>query len=306
MKKEYKPMERFKENDFSFWFPKVENCGIKVPKSVVIPVPSDLVRHFYMDNYASDMAAISEFVKAEIEPKIAEAGIHIPYFIKNGTFSNKFEASTNCLPAPNLDLATIIANINYSSEMVNAGGMSEIVVRERIRHNPATTPCIYHGLPFRSEFRVFYDFDDHKVIFSVNYWDEDYIRRNPRDRLHDMTDKIIFDHESEKLARVFEERKAEVEQLVAEHMANVEGLENAWSVDILLDEQGTFWLIDMAVAEQSAFWEWRNGKVLRVDNSAKLEAQAAALITKKTDFDFPDGENASVLDLLEGISLPFE
>jgi len=307
MEKEYKPMERFNQNDFSFWFPKIESCGIKVPKSVVIPVPADIIRHYYMDNCVTNMAEIRKFVNTEVEPKIAASGITAPYFVKNGTFSNKFEAATSCLPNADFDLATAIANINYASEMagiIGAGGMGEVVIREKICHNPKVTPCIYNGLPFRSEFRVFYDFDDRKVLFSVNYWDYDYIRRNPRDRLYDMTDKIIFDHESDKLARVFEERKADVEQLVAEHMANIEGLENAWSIDLLLDEWGTFWLIDMAVAEMSAFWEWRNGKILKVDDSTELETLAASIITKKVEVpeegEFPELVLLKEIPLTEG------
>ncbi len=78
-----------------------------------------------------------------------------------------------------------------------------MVVRERIRHDERVTPCIYHGLPLRSEFRVFYDFDLKKVLFTANYWDYDSVYG----RLYDATDKIIFDHERERLESTFKEKK---------------------------------------------------------------------------------------------------
>jgi len=262
MNKEYKPFERSQQNYFSFWFPKVENCGIRVPKSVVVPVPVEVIHAFYMDKQDEDRATVEKFVKTEVLPKIAEFDINKPYFIKNGTFSNKFDANSSCLPSPSQNLTEAIIMVNYNSLCVEANGEQELVIRERIGYDSRITPCIYNGLPFRPEFRVFYDFDDQKVLFSVNYWDYDYIRRNPVDRLYDMTDKIIFDHETEKITQTFDENKDKVEQLVNDAMADVDELEGTWSVDLLLDEKGTFWLIDMAVAEQSAYWEWRNGKKL--------------------------------------------
>ena len=75
--------------------------------------------------------------------------------------------------------------------------------------------------------------------------------------MYEATDKIIFEHEREKIENAFEKNKDKVQQLVADAMKNVEGLDGKWSVDVLLDEKGGFWLIDMAVAQQSAYWNPR-------------------------------------------------
>lgn len=77
-----------------------------------------------------------------------------------------------------------------------------------------------------------------------------------------------------------------VEELVAEHMARVEGLSGPWSVDLMMTEAGEMYLIDMAVAEQSAYWEFRPGNErklaeARVENMRQrqkaLEMQEAML-----------------------------
>ena len=76
------------------------------------------------------------------------------------------------------ELTDAIININYAAMCCGAdmgGGCNELVVRERILHDARVTPCIYSGLPLRSEFRVFYDFDLKKVLFTANYWEYDYI-----------------------------------------------------------------------------------------------------------------------------------
>lgn len=252
MKKEYQIFERIQQNNFSFWFPKVEHCGIRVPRSIIIPVGDEMIHHFCMEQ-SGDYEAILCFVKNNVEPAVKEAKFGL-CFVKNGTFSNKFDASHSCLPQPG-SLTEAIININYGALCTGAGGEGEIVIRERIPHDARVTPCIYHGLPFRTEFRVFYDFDDQQVIFVANYWDYDYVYPH----LHDVTDRIIFEHQREKMESKFEALKDKAAQTVAEAMKNVSGLDGAWSVDLLLDEKDEFWLIDMAVAEQSAYWDRRPG-----------------------------------------------
>ena len=75
--------------------------------------------------------------------------------------------------------------------------------------------------------------------------------------LYDATDKIVFEHERERLDRAFEENRERVEAMVGTAMKRVSGLEGQWSVDILMDETDTLWLIDMAIAQRSAYWEMR-------------------------------------------------
>ena len=111
----------------------------------------------------------------------------------------------------------------------------------------------YNGLPLRPEFRVFYDFDTRKPIFTANYWDYDYVYPH----LHDATDKIVFEHERERIEGAFKSEKDRVQAMVETAMKRVTGLAGQWSVDILMDEGDNLWLIDMAIAQRSAYWEKR-------------------------------------------------
>lgn len=252
-------------NDFSYWFPKVENCGIPVPRTFYAKLPDyntepelaeRLDKAFYMDNIDEDMQVIRYWLNRDIIPKLKELNMTGWTFVKNACYSGKFNANRMCNNTGLDNLAQAIANINYDALICGADGLDEIVIRDYIYHDHSKTPCIYNGLPFRSEFRVFYDFDKKKPIFTANYWDFDYCYPH----LKDITDKIIFEHERERIERSFLANKEQVEALVAEAMKNVEGLEGQWSVDILIDETGKNWLIDMAVAQHSAYWENRPDK----------------------------------------------
>ena len=103
---------------------------------------------------------------------------------------------------------------------------------------------------------MFYDFEEQKPIFTVNYWDFNYVYPH----LYAATDKIIFEHERNRLEKAFSENRDRVQAMVDTAMKRVNGLNGQWSVDILMDESGTLWLIDMAIAQRSAYWELQPGK----------------------------------------------
>lgn len=249
------------ENRFSHWFKAVKDISgpIRVPKTVVFQTPLEVVQACCMDKPEKDRKTIQQFVDQTVRPKLRECGLdHQLLFVKNSTFSNKFSATGSCLTT-SLDLPQAIVNINQGAMMCIMGydGTDELVVRERILHNSTRTATIYDGLPFRPEFRVFYDFDAKEVIFVANYWEPSYVGSH----LHDLTDKIVWEHQAPIIQDIFEARKAEVADLVGTALQSIKGLSGPWSVDIMLDrpekEGGTFWLIDMAVAEMSAYWEQR-------------------------------------------------
>ncbi len=250
-------MERDMMNAFSFWYPKIKDCGIPSPKTVIFPVPPEIQRAFWMEDVKADFARIDSWIEDTVRPGIHEAGIGL-VFLKNGGFSNKFMAGAACLPVMDSLAQAVIHIMQGAMECCGFqyDGTGELVARERIAHDARKTPCIYDGLPFRPEFRVFYDFDLKKPIFTADYWDRDYVYPN----LHDMTDRLVYDGHYAHIREKFLENKCAVEKLVADCMQGVSGLSGPWSVDIMMDERdGKLWLIDMAVAEMSAYWEKRPG-----------------------------------------------
>lgn len=241
-------------NNFSHWFPQIKDNGVlPVPETETIPVPPAIAQCFFMDRPNADQAAIFEWVQKSVLPIAGKVRKNSPYvFIKNGGFSDKFDAR-NCFCRCNeYELTAAICNINYDAICVGADGFTELVIREDLNCGEQDRfPHIYHGLPLRPEIRVFYDFGKNKVLYSANYWDWDYCH----DAIcRDATDKIIYEESYVRIEEAFLQNKGKAEKLVEKAMANVAGLSGQWSIDLMLMDDA-FWLIDMAVAQDSAYWD---------------------------------------------------
>ena len=236
-------------HNVSYWFPKIKDCGIKVPETFIKEIPEKLFPHLFMDKPDEDIDHIYNWVKDELIPNIPKE-LRGLIFVKNGTFSNKFDFNTCSIRCNPLELTRSIIEINYTSLMFDTGGNTEIVIRERIPFDDRKTLTIYNGMPLRNEYRVFYDFDNHKALYVANYWDWDYCHNSISSNA---TDKIIYEKAYNHLAEHYVQNREKVISMVEEHMKDVE-LTGIWSVDILEDEYKNFWLIDMALGYHSAYW----------------------------------------------------
>jgi len=239
------------KNNFSYWFPKIEFCGIKVPKSKIFIVPEKVHRAFYQYDSGLPEKEWNEIIDnwlEEVFTFMKEKNISL-VFNKNALFSNKFNFS-DCI-SNKQNLKGHILDINYESIVVGANGYDELILREIIQYDPSKTATIYNGMPLRNEFRTFYDFDKKRAMYTVNYWDYDFCKESME---YDLSNKIIFNHEKNKLLRGFSKNKDRIELLVSDKMKEVQ-LEGIWSIDTLIDENNDIWLIDMALAEESSYWK---------------------------------------------------
>lgn len=240
-------------NNISYWFPKIKDCGIKVPKTLIFQVPEEVTKAYFMDKEDENIHTVLKFVEEDIIPSIPIDMFFL--FVKNGTFSNKYDFSTCRVRKNSLEMTRGIIEQNYNAEVYGAGGLTEIAVREFIGSWQAvnSTLCIYNGMPLRPEFRVFYDFDSKEVLYSVNYWDWDYCYENIK---NNVSDGVIYKEAYPELMSFFLTNKDKVEDMVKKAMENVDFF-GKWSIDIMYDkESDTYYLIDMALAEQSAYWKW--------------------------------------------------
>lgn len=242
-------------NNLSFWYPKIKDCGLRTPKTYIQSVPMYVVKAMFMDNPNDDRETIYDWVCNKLWPNIPKEFKNQPIFIKNGCFSNKFDANSCMITCEPHSLTTSIIDINYASLMFDTSGSAEIVIRERIHYDRRKTPCIYNGLPLRPEYRLFYDFNKHKSLYIVNYWDWDYCSPNLTGNQSNISDKLIYENHYPIIKQVFERHKDEIAFLLADKLINVTELNGIWSIDILQDEANQYWLIDMAVANQSAYWD---------------------------------------------------
>lgn len=253
--------DRFNKNlnSISNWFPQLSqavkaNSFFKVPetKIVTLPLPlSQFMRHEYVN-----VNQISKDAFNEILIKLFDLDLTKEYFIKTGVFSSKFEfANAHCDDPAVIGDYFIVIN-NFAME-VGAGRSNDVVVREWIP-DPENRPTIYNGMPLRTEFRAFVDFDDKSVLGVVEYW-------------HPVVMKNVLRHQGERVPRIHEyyETYSKFEDILHEDfnkyvgtvrkelttlIKDFKGLSGRYSIDVMKSGED-FYIIDMALMEESALTE---------------------------------------------------
>lgn len=239
-------------NNFSYWYPKVKDCGIKMSKAWIFKFNFEEWKTIEAMEEKESREKALEILKEKIEgnKEIKRGRL---YNIKNGAFSNKFNAD-DCF-SNYYDIPRKFLNIQYAGMCYDADGTSEMIIREVIDYDPSVVPTIYNGLALRPEYRVFVDFDNDTTLYVVNYWDYDYCYSHLN-----KTDRIIFDYMKSYLESEFENKKDRVIELIEKNLIphnkkNKDRLSGIWSVDIMKVD-ADYYLIDMAIGCQSAYYDY--------------------------------------------------
>lgn len=246
-------------NNFSFWFPLIRSVRQKliyVPESYVIFIPENVYKSFFRER-DGDTKRISDWYVECVCPVIEKNFAEKDFFIKNGCFSNKFEFDKSCHILKydeSEDILAKIMNLMYMSLCHDTEGYLELVLREWITP-PENTKTIYGGMPFRPEMRVFYDFDQRKVLYTVNYWDWEYCHDAICQSWDDekTVDAEVYESEYSQENKMVEVFGAKYMPVIENALADVD-LRGRWSVDFILEEDRVI-LIDMALARMSAYWD---------------------------------------------------
>ena len=151
-----------------------------------------------------------------------------------------------------------MGSVKSSPSIYGVSTTTEWVVREFIK-DKENAPMIYMGLPLHTEYRVFLDCDEDKVLCTVPYWDPEVMKKrfghsSDSDSPHQRHDYVTYSaYEDVMMARY----KANAPKVVAHIEHDILpwlDLPGQWSLDIMQNGDD-FWMIDMAPAEQSFFYD---------------------------------------------------
>lgn len=265
-------------NSIGNWLPQIGIAAVKegffkIPKTRVVKVPLSLLQ-MTRKEYATLTAATLDIVD-EWARKAFDLKPDGDYFIKTGTYSSKFDFRNAHVTTSQeiADLGQYLLFIHYQAlcyahydlsgrNQPVIYGMSttnEWAVREFIPS--ASNAAIYHGMPLRTEYRIFVDFDTRQVIGKSPYWEPQTMKHRfeqmsdaqEADQLHD---SIIYRMAEPQLMETYHSNVEEVCRHVQGLLPDAAdaGLTGQWSIDIM-QEEDDFYLIDMAVAETSAFYD---------------------------------------------------
>lgn len=251
--------ESANKNNFSYWYPRIanKNSKFKTPKSVIIQFTKyerDLIgKHYEGGNEHND--EIKRMFEYKFAQELDQLKDSKTLFIKNGTFSNKFDFGM-CTTENKQDRSQLIEkflDINYTAHLYGASGSTEMIVREFIESNDEET--IYGGMPLRTEFRLFYDFDTHQVMDIVNYWDVDYMLDNGNFQNDD--DETTLSRSKDRINFQYQANKDAIIQHMKENVDKKCDLDGQWSVDFMMKGDDIY-LIDMAIATNSTYFTGEN------------------------------------------------
>lgn len=260
--------ERFNQNKntMSFWFPSLKEVikkqdFFKVPETKCLTLPLELsqfIRHEYMN-----VNQISKDKFNQLLIDYFELDLTKEYFIKTGVFSSKFEfANAHCDDPAVIGDYFIVIN-NYAM-LVGAGRSNDLVVREWIP-DPENRPTIYNGMPLRTEFRAFVNFDTNENYGVVEYW-HPVVMKNVLRRQGESIPKINEYYETYKefedvLHEDFNNNVGLVTRNLNKIIKEMKGLTGEWSIDVMKSGDD-FYIIDMALMSESALTELLDSKGL--------------------------------------------
>lgn len=258
-------------NSMGYWFPKIHSMNetaktFKIPNTTIMKVPMPILQLSRLE-----YSLINPVTKKIVNDFVHRAFLledDKTYFVKTGTFSNKFDFR-NCKVSGSevKELGEYLLYDSYcasqmasplnTTSIIGPALTNEWVVREFIE-DPDDNPTIYKGLPLRTEFRVFVDFDTNRVLSVVNYWDEKTMLNRFEERRdnHDVHDLITFKANLSRLNARFEKYKDIVKEktMTLLESKSQNRLTGQWSMDVMLSGND-FYIIDMALAEESYYYQ---------------------------------------------------
>lgn len=235
-----------RDNSLLFWFPKVKNLGIPVPKTEWVEISTNELLRF-MD----DLCVLNKYW-SEIEKVATKIGF--PLFLRTDLASGKHGWNKTCFVEELKDLKDHIYRVvsaNFEADIMGLPARA-LVFREYIEMESGFT-AFWGQLPISRERRYF--IKDGIVVEHFPYWPEEAI------------EKSAFPPSRKDWKEVLKELNTETEEEIAllnsyaEKVGTV--LEGYWSVDFCRARDGpetpettsgSGWiLIDCALGEQS----WR-------------------------------------------------
>ena len=238
-------------NCLSFWFSKIEDGGLPVPKTEIVPAPPGI---------GAVLDGLEPVGWAGFVAELRLAANHVgdfPIFLRTGLASGKHRWERTCFVQSHEFLGRHVVALVEFSAMADLMGLPCDVwaVREMLPTTPVLTLPAYGNMPLCREFRCFVR--DGDVLCVHPYWPWRAVERGfqyvtsedpwTEEPVHDVPPGV---RDTWRNLCVRGKHECEIRSLASRAGTAVGG---EWSVDVLETERG--WVvIDMAEASRS--WHW--------------------------------------------------
>lgn len=241
-------------NCMSYWYPRLAQSGVKVPKTLMLWSPGELM--YLLDG--KEPAGYEDFIELAEQ---AASIIGYPCFMRMGHGSGKHDWKNCCWIESFSDINKKLPNL-VEDQCCKDCDVDLLVLREAIQTEPMFT-AFYGQMPITREFRFFVTtaskWDESEVAIRIKaplefvtidrvqpYWPSEAIEGH-KPSCDDWQDKLLA------ASTMSGEEFQALSALVTHGMEHFS--EGSWSVDVLQDKFGEWWVTDMALAASSYSWE---------------------------------------------------
>ena len=228
-------------NCLSYWFPKLQDAGVSVPRTEIIR--TNIKLECLCDGEIPE--GFDDFRRSLEEAAVKIAPLDSPLFLRTGQGSGKHDWKNCCYLTAASKLADHVRSLVEWSHMVDFIGLPHDVwcVREYLPVEPVAVLPRYGDMPLVRELRGF--IENGKVVCVHNYWPAKAIVQGGGTE------------EEAKRATVFINAVGCTEPAAIDLIHEVAAAfadNGSWSVDVLQTKRGWF-VTDMAEAGRSFHWE---------------------------------------------------
>jgi ATP-grasp domain, R2K clade family 3 len=223
------------KNSLLYWFPKVKDLGIAVPKTHILLADATEFRQVFD----------GEELRADLVAQIKESAsvVGYPLFLRTDLQSGKHGWKNTCYVEDEsrlLNNALGVVEENEIGACFFGASYQALVFREFLALETSFV-AFYGDMPVNKERRYFIEAG--KIRCHHPYWPSEAIAGHTKD-----SDWLA------KLAALNEEKFSEI-TLLRDYALRVSAvLPEFWSVDFAKAKDGTWYLIDMALGHESYHW----------------------------------------------------
>ena len=232
--------ESFKNDKtrLSYWFPKLRDAGLPVPKTEIVEASEAELRELYGLLDGEPLGGPGKSLIGRMREAADRMGY--PCFLRTDHTSGKHEWESTCFIANGGSIASHAANIVNFWECANGFAPCDVwAIREFLPTMPFGACRNYGNMPICREFRFFVDGPDVKCWHP--YW--------PQEALELGKPEWFGDFDYAEFCRA-----EDIEELRKLASAAGRAVGGEWSVDILETRRG-WHITDMAEARKSYHWE---------------------------------------------------
>ena len=228
-------------DNVSHWYPKIKDCGVNVPNTIIFKLSNFMIKWLLPDDKQKSLNRIIRYTKRHVIKELRQNGMSFLY-IKDGTTYDRLHFGF-VIASDTFDIAMKIFNTFWFDKEHNHQGITELVISDFIGLDSYVNNnfCFTNKLPLRPSFKVLYDFDTNEIVGIYNPWVKEFVSNE----IKNVNNNIVYEEAYPYLEGIYSNYKDDVRKELIEKLKDV-NLYGRWLINVLYNEDdGKLWITKM-------------------------------------------------------------